>query len=104
MSKNQKGRLDPSRFIAVDYHRNGVSGDPFVVGLYDDPGGGRKLIIYFPGGDCSVAVLDVDEAVRGNVYMHPVQKDGQRVDGTGGNAWRGDHYADVAEAMRQALV
>lgn len=83
-------------FEAVDYHRNGISGDGFYVGIYRDKDGSRKLITYFPDlGQCAVAVLDLDMAAAGNVYMHP--QDG--VPGTGGNAWRGDHYHEAAEDM-----
>jgi hypothetical protein len=96
-------RLDPQRFEAIDYHRNGVSGAPFYVGIYRDTDGTRKLITYFRSGDCAVAVLDLDKAAAGNVFMHAqrASRGAPAVPGTGGNAWRGDNYADVAEAMAE---
>lgn len=81
---------------AADFHRNGISGDGFYVGIFTDDDGSRKLVVSFPDiGQCAVAVLDLDEAAKGNIYMHPHHDK----DGTGGNAWRGDNYQDVADKL-----
>ena len=77
----------------VDWHRNGISGQGFYVAIVDDPEGGRMLVIDFGSDDeeCDehrncVAVLNIDKAAEGNIYMHPQAG----VDNSGGNAWRGD--------------
>ena len=76
--------------VEADSHRNGISGVPFYVGIVNAPEG-RMLIITFsgdePGDDAYTAVLDLDEAARGNIYMFPHNGRG------GGNAWRGNQFA-----------
>lgn len=94
-----------SLVLQADYHRNGVSGEGFYVGIVADDEG-DKLLIHFPeydkGGELArfqsrIAVLDLAQAAEGNIYMHPVG------DQPGGNAWRGDHYVHHAEAVRDAV-
>lgn len=77
---------------AVDFHRNGVGGEGFMVAIAEHPEYGRMLVVDF-GYDAEtwnddnwghVAVLNLDQATAGNIYMHPAN--GQ----PGGNAWRGD--------------
>ena len=76
----------------VAYHRNGVGGEGFMVAIAQHPEYGRMLVVDF-GYDAKtwtddnwghVAVLNLDRAADGNIYMFP--KNGQ----PGGNAWRGD--------------
>src|SRR5689334_8398945 len=65
--------------LEADYHRNGVAGEGFYVGIVRDQDG-RKLVTYFPEYDQAgeivahrtgrVAVVDIDLAAAGNVYMH----------------------------------
>ena len=85
------------KIIAADYHRNGISGTGFYVGLVEEKGR-RMLVITFNGEPECTAVLDVDQAAAGNIYMHPAE--GQ----PGGNAWRGDHYADLAPELAQVVT
>jgi hypothetical protein len=90
--------------LAVDYHRNGVGGEGFYVGIIADqeePGGpvSRKLVVAFDMPECAVAVLDLKEAYHGNIFMHPQPA----IPGSGGNAWRGDHYAGYLEVFRAML-
>ncbi|MFO0942311.1 MAG: hypothetical protein U0930_16355 [Pirellulales bacterium] len=68
------------RIIEIDYHRNGISGAPFHVILFDDKGeqASRKLGIIFDAPH-SVAVLDVNMLAQGNIAF-------------GQNSWRGDVY------------
>lgn len=95
-------RVDGSAvdIVAADYHRNGMGGEGFFVGLclWD----GRKMMLtYFPEHpDVAVAVIDVGMAANEshNIYMHR-QSDGPEDLGTGGNAWRGDHWEHVAQEM-----
>lgn len=92
-------RAPALRVIEADYHRNGIAGEPFYIGIIEDEGR-RMLITYFPPPDPAprwhcprIAVVDLDLAATGNIYMHP---EGDR---DGGNAWRGDHYQPHADAI-----
>jgi len=91
--------------LSAAYHRNGVFGTGFFVGLIHDHEVDRKLLITWfpdysdPGNEVlatsqtRIAVIDPAEAAGGNVHMHPQ-------DGRPGNAWRGDLYGDAARAIR----
>lgn len=94
--------------LHADYHRNGVGGEGFYVGLiYDDAQQCALLVTWFPEYQedddtlakfqTRISVIDPAKAAEGNVYMHPFN--GQ----PGGNAWRGDHYQDAAKAIRAAV-
>ena len=87
--------------LAADYHRNGIAGEGFYVGIIRDDDLSRKLVITFPDEDGGIytAVLDLDEAHRGNIYMHPDPDTPE----TGHNAWRGDHYHDLQDQFRQVV-
>lgn len=97
---------------AVDHHRNGITGYPFTVAIVHNADG-RLLVIDFggtpdkgekknPTADSCIAVLNLDEAAKGNIFMHPqVNEDGTEVPDTGYNAFRGDNLADV---FRPALA
>lgn len=83
----------------ADYHRNGVGGVGFHVGIVrgiEDDSESRFLVITFQGEDGSdseyTAALNLDEAWAGNIYMHP------HADQPGMNAWRGDRIAVQANA------
>jgi hypothetical protein len=80
----------------ADYHRNGGSGTGFYVGIFEYDGR-RMLGITFDDDERAVAVLDLDEAARGNIYMHP--SPGKQ--NTGGNAWRGDHFMHIRAAFEE---
>jgi hypothetical protein len=75
--------LEGAHVIAAADHRNGVSGAPFGVVLFEDDGkdGSRKVGIWFKqGGEgCHCAVLDVDKLAAGDIAF-------------GSNSWRGDRY------------
>lgn len=78
---------------AVDYHRNGIAGQGFTVGIINDPIEGRMLVIDFGSSDpeanqhsACVAVLNLDMAAAGNIFMHARPE----IENSGGNAWRGD--------------
>jgi hypothetical protein len=74
------------------YHRNGVTGTPFHVVLFEDhgPDGSRKLAILFGEPDCC-AVLDVAKLAAGDIAF-------------GSNSWRGDTYAPhLRSAMKAHL-
>jgi hypothetical protein len=78
--------LPKGKIIAKDYHRNGVCGNGFSVGIVRE-GKGRKVIVCFPG-EGNTAVLDIGMLAEGNVTF-------------GENSWRGDVYAD---AYRKEIV
>lgn len=85
--------------LGADYHRNGVGGAGFYVGLIQE-GDSRKLVVAFDDQSECVAVLDIDLAAAGNIYMHPVAE----VPGSGGNAWRGaDHYGHLYAEMEKIV-
>jgi hypothetical protein len=66
--------------IDIAHHRNGISGAPFDVALFEDhdPEGSRKVAILFEE-PCHCAVLDVAKLAQGDIAF-------------GSNSWRGDHY------------
>jgi hypothetical protein len=66
----------------MNYHRNGVCGDPFFVGYITDDDGKKMLFIHFNHGDVSTAILDNNMLKEDNVRF-------------GENSHRGDHYHDI---------
>ena len=78
--------LEGAHVIAASDHRNGRSGAPFGVVLFEDDGkdGSRKVGIWFKqGGEgCHCAVLDVNKLAAGDIAW-------------GSNSWRGDHYEPI---------
>ena len=68
------------RIIDIDFHRNGISGAPFHVILFEDKGeeASRKVGIVF-GTPHHVAVLDIAKLFTGNISF-------------GQNSWRGDIF------------
>lgn len=76
------------QILNADYHRNGVSGMPFMAALVDDPSEGDvKLVIMFkePG---HTAVLSLDKLIQNEDIEF------------GSNSWRGDHYeAELREEL-----
>ena len=68
------------RIIDIDFHRNGISGAPFHVILFDDKGSeaSRKVGIVFDTPH-HVAVLDVAKLAEGVITF-------------GHNSWRGDVF------------
>lgn len=108
------------KVIETAYHRNGVGAVGFRVSIVQDPEHGRMLVIDFcheygtPEWEEMereygyTAVLNLDEAAKGNIYMFP---EPGKPD-TGWNAWRGDRLGDqyrpliqkVADEQYQALL
>jgi hypothetical protein len=67
--------------IDIAHHRNGISGAPFDVALFEDHDpteGSRKVAVLFEAPH-HCAVLDVDKLAQGDIAF-------------GSNSWRGDHY------------
>ena len=77
------------RIIDIAYHRNGITGAPFDVVLFEDKGsrGSRKLAILFEG-DSFCAVLDVAKLAAGDIEF-------------GSNSWRGDKFEP---GLRTAVI
>lgn len=74
-------------FIGTAHHRNGVSGAPFDVVLFEDEGpeGSRKLAVLFEEpGHC--AILDISRLAAGDIAF-------------GSNSWRGDRYEGLLRRL-----
>ena len=65
--------------LSAAYHRNGISGEPFITGLFTDEDGSTKMFVDF--GEMRFAVLQVDKLAKGDIAF-------------GSNSWRGDWYAE----------
>ena len=77
------------KLLSADYHRNGVMGEGFYVGLFMDNDGSTKLFVDF--GEERFAVLDVNKMSQGDIEF-------------GSNSWRGDHYwTAIRELMPEAM-
>jgi len=76
------------KIISIAHHRNGVSGSPFDVVLFDDcnPKRSRKVAVLFEEVH-ACAVLDVPLLAAGDIAF-------------GSNSWRGDDYEPQ---LRQAI-
>ncbi len=75
---------------AIAAHRNGITGAPFDVVIFEDHGaqGSLKVAIgfEFPG---TLAVLDIGRLAAGDIAF-------------GSNSWRGDQYQDpLREAVKR---
>ncbi len=76
------------KIIDFDHHRNGITGAPFAVVLFEDTGpeGSRKVALLFEQqGHC--AVLDVAKLATGQIAF-------------GSNSWRGDRFE---RSLRNAI-
>ncbi len=78
--------IPKGKVVARAYHRNGVGGNGFAVGIVQE-GKDQKVIVCFPG-EGNTAVLDIGLLSSGNITF-------------GENSWRGDVYAD---AYRKEIV
>jgi hypothetical protein len=69
-------------------HRNGITGAPFAVVLFEDKGeeGSRKVAILFEA-PYNCAVLAVEKLTKGDIAF-------------GSNSWRGDNFE---EPLRKAI-
>jgi len=76
------------KIINFATHRNGITGAPFAVVLFEDQGeeGSRKVAILFDA-PFHCAVLDVDKLTKGDIAF-------------GSNSWRGDCFE---ESLRKAI-
>jgi hypothetical protein len=86
--------MKPITITALDYHRNGVSGEGFYVALFNwrdlDDKADRSMvaILFDEPGQC--AVLDTAETAAGNVTFAQ------------GNSWRGDRFEPELRAAIKA--
>lgn len=65
--------------LYTESHRNGISGEPFITGLFTDEDGSTKMFVDF--GEMRFAVLQVDKLLEDDIAF-------------GSNSWRGDWYAE----------
>jgi hypothetical protein len=78
--------------VKIDYHRNGVAGDPFHVATFTMREGKEKhhmVAVLFEKRQC--AVFDIDELVKDNIAFAK------------GNSWRGDHFEDELRQKIKAM-
>ena len=68
--------------MKISWHRNGVGGCPFQVGIVDLPSGKTMLIIQFDDSKMNCAAFDFDLLKKGVIEF-------------GENSWRGDVYSDI---------
>ena len=72
---------------SIAYHRNGVSGEPFQVVLFDSEGYSNMVAILFPE-PFHVAVLNVDQLAKGEIRF-----------------WYNSYRGDVFESdLRDAII
>lgn len=71
------------RLIDIAAHRNGISGAPFHVVLFDEAGqpAGTKVAVLFEAAH-HCAVLDISKLAQGDIRF-------------GSNSWRGDAYESL---------
>ena len=77
------------KLLSAEWHRNGVSGEPFITGLFTDEDGHTKMFVDF--GEMRFAVLQVDKLAEGDI-------------GFGSNSWRGDYYAGKIRKLYDASL
>jgi hypothetical protein len=95
------------KITSVAHHRNGISGEPFYVFLFDDKGehNDNMMAVVFPleNGEFyavdqknrqewngRVSVFNVNELAKGNIGF------------ANGNSWRGDRYeADLRKYIHE---
>ena len=76
----------------IDYHRNGVCGAGFFVGLIEDEDKSTKLFVHFPDHDEDGYVKNGDSVMTAILDADLV---GKHVTEFMVNSWRGDHYHDL---------
>lgn len=99
----------PFEIKHIAHHRNGVTGQPFTVAIIESEGARFLAIDFFNEGERKFngcfAVLDLDMAADGNIYMSPqVDPNLDEIPGTGGNAWRGDQMSGQWRPRMQRAV
>ena len=73
----------------VESHGNGISGEPFHVVMFEDPGYSDlgDMVGFVFESEGHVAVMNVGKLAQGDI-------------GFGSNSWRGDHYE---RTLRRAI-
>tara|TARA_R110000824_G_scaffold394850_1_gene594966 strand:+ start:358 stop:678 length:321 start_codon:yes stop_codon:yes gene_type:complete len=94
MNNKKRNRKMERKITKKDYHRNGICGEGFHVGIIKDDDGSNKLFVHFSNHDkegyitkkgaVRTAILDVDLVGKQEVSF-------------GVNSWRGDHYHDLIQ-------
>ena len=83
--------------LEVEYHRNGIGGEPFYAVAFKDHDPDRTFVAtVFGGGDDGDVFADRDEAGRFVSPRVAVLEVAKLPSVTfGENSWRGDHYANA---------
>jgi len=81
------------KVLDLAYHRNGICGEGFNVGIVEQEGRRMVVVRFSPEDDARVgavlcAALDIDLLAQNEIRF-------------GINSWRGDHFAD---AMDEAIA
>jgi hypothetical protein len=77
---------NPITVEAKDHHRNGVTGEPFNVYIFNDPENGRMVGIDF--GGARFAVLNIEQLSKGDIAFMS-------------NSWKGEDYAPFVRKENQ---
>jgi hypothetical protein len=77
---------NPITVEAKDHHRNGVTGEPFNVYIFNDPENGRMVGIDF--GGARFAVLNIEQLAKGDIAFMS-------------NSWKGECYAPFVRKENQ---
>jgi hypothetical protein len=72
------------KIISTSHHRNGISGVPFDVTLFQCPKYGRFIAFDFADNG-GFGMVNIDQAAKGDIAF-------------GSNSWRGDHYQEAVRA------
>lgn len=97
--------------IEVDYHRNGVSGEPFWTCRFtfdnNDQQGPQAFVAVLPSYSDETDAAETLEDSRGGAYTWwgecYVLRVRDLIDGQGMMHWRGDHFeANLRDAIRRA--
>jgi hypothetical protein len=75
-----------TKVLAIDHHRNGVSGCPFDIVLFKYKKRRMVGIVLDSTDSCPCVVLDVDLLSQGNIEF-------------GTNSWRGDDFYPELKAI-----
>lgn len=80
----------------LSWHRNGISGVGFFIGLFNDPETSHEMVVIrFPGSEIRTAALSVG-------LLSSSDTPENRIGMARGNSWRGDYYEESMLAAIKA--
>lgn len=91
------------RIVKSAWHRNGISGVPFNVAIFEDEDGSFKLGVFFDSlRESSPGRLAAAEKCNPHIAVFHLGLLKDEVLTFGINSFRGDDYADVREMLEDA--